>query len=338
MNFRLPILVEISSGAFGHQILDYEQIQFNIEIHSDQVYPLYFISKDSANSALADYMKATHFVLPNFPFSQIKRLFCRLSVKYRSLSQVIHRSDCYFLPKIHSRKPSLIASKMLIDFDNFNFIKETSLNEKLPIGIVVREGLYDIEKAGIDLYKSNMHRNSEIETFLPALKKLSTLDYLPIRFGQGSKAKEPESSFFYGIEDFAGPQNPELRQFYIASRCSFFISTGSGPDCLAMFFRKPLYMVNTVFPTIPQTEVVKKFFLKKYYWLRPNGKKELLSFPELENLHNDILGLKGELRDGRLHVESRSPKEIDQFVQKHILGLPSKKFDTFNEYRDGIFY
>jgi len=144
-----------------------------------------------------------------------------------------------------------------------NVITHFSTNRRL-VGFVVRDDGYD-RINGINLVTdTNRHRNSSFESFSPSVRAILESGRTIIRFGRHNHNIQNFGRYFYDLSDPSLNKLPESADFNLASKCEFFISTGSGPDCLGIFFRKPTYLVDTLFPALPQTRIVKKFFIKHY--------------------------------------------------------------------------
>ncbi len=119
------------------------------------------------------------------------------------------------------------------------------------------------------------HRNSSLESLMPAINYLQMNGYNVVRIGDPSMPAAPHGC---GIIDTTRAEN---RQDYddiaLVYGCSFFFGTASGPTCLAEIFEKPTLCHNyTSFPNSFGGEV---FILFKRYFDSRNAR--FLSYEEI---------------------------------------------------------
>jgi len=336
---RIPVFVQVSSGAFGHQILDYEQVLFNCQVLKTKVRPIFFQSSKSANRYFLKQMKRNHSLLPHFPTIYFHKVLRRLSPTYRTFSLLLEKTDTANLKEIHDQSICLLASQIQSDKLESKYISTRFSTDRGLVGFVVRDDGYDSEN-GINLVTdTNRHRNSSFESFLPSVDAILESGRTIIRFGRHNHNVQKLGEYFYDLSDPSLNGLPESADFILASKCDFFISTGSGPDCLGMFFRKPTYLVNTIFPVLPQTRIVKKFLIKHYYYTDDFGRKYRLEFEELDEMFERPETININLRTGKLFAESRSPAEINDFIIHEVLGKrSSRKTSTYSEVAPSVFY
>ena len=86
-------------------------------------------------------------------------------------------------------------------------------------------------------------RNSDIETYRDAVKKLDELNYCVYRMGK--IVEKPLKVVSPRVFDYATDgTRSEFLDFHLGSTCNFVISTGSGWDEIPKIFRKPVMLVN----------------------------------------------------------------------------------------------
>lgn len=89
------------------------------------------------------------------------------------------------------------------------------------------------------------YRDSEIASYLLAAEALADRGYWVVRMGAGAAA--PLESDHSRVIDYArSGHRSDLLDIYLAARCRFFLSTGSGIDGVAEMFRRPQLYVNHV--------------------------------------------------------------------------------------------
>ena len=89
------------------------------------------------------------------------------------------------------------------------------------------------------------YRDSDIHSYLPCVEELARRGYAAIRMG--SIVKDALRTTNLRIIDYAtnGKRN-EFLDIYLAARCRFFISGGTGIDAIPVAFRHPVAYVNYV--------------------------------------------------------------------------------------------
>ena len=108
--------------------------------------------------------------------------------------------------------------------------------------LVVRDGGHyastgESESIGYDLL------NTDISTFELAAQGLAERGYQVVRMGAGSE--KPMTLKHANVFDYAKSQNRSaFLDIYLAGKCSFAISTQTGPDCVSLVFRRPVCYVD----------------------------------------------------------------------------------------------
>jgi len=93
------------------------------------------------------------------------------------------------------------------------------------------------ESIGYDLL------NTDISTFELAAQGLAERGYQVIRMGAGSE--KPMTLEHANVFDYAKSQNRSaFLDIYLAGKCSFAISTQTGPDCVSLVFRRPVCYID----------------------------------------------------------------------------------------------
>ena len=93
------------------------------------------------------------------------------------------------------------------------------------------------ESIGYDLL------NTDISTFELAAQGLAERGYQVVRMGAGSE--KPMTLKHANVFDYAKSQNRSaFLDIYLAGKCSFAISTQTGPDCVSLVFRRPVCYID----------------------------------------------------------------------------------------------
>ena len=108
--------------------------------------------------------------------------------------------------------------------------------------LVVRDGGHyastgENESIGYDLL------NTDISTFELAAQGLAERGYQVVRMGAGSE--KPMTLKHANVFDYAKSRNRSaFLDIYLAGKCSFAISTQTGPDCVSLVFRRPVCYID----------------------------------------------------------------------------------------------
>ena len=152
----------------------------------------------------------------------------------KSISHLRPQSDIY---NVLTKYPPLIKFDLKELNDGENFLKKIGIdkNDKF-VCIHNRSNCYRNEPF-------NSVRNSSIENFEKGIKFLLDNNIKVIRMGRDEKNKfdlKSKNFFDYSSSNF---QNDFL-DFYLISKCQFFIGAPSGPIEIARVFRKPILVHN----------------------------------------------------------------------------------------------
>lgn len=96
---------------------------------------------------------------------------------------------------------------------------------------------------GIDIGRVD-YRNSDIQTYLPAIEKLTQRGYYALRMG--AVVEQPLTTDNPLIIDYATKARSELMDLYLSANCHFFIGSAVGITYLPMAFRRPTVYTNFV--------------------------------------------------------------------------------------------
>ena len=108
------------------------------------------------------------------------------------------------------------------------------------------------------------YRNADIDSYLPALDAMAAKGVYSFRLGAvADKPLESESS---KIIDYANEFRSEFLDIFLLANCRFMIACASGPDAVAILFRKPVVFVNYPVPGalhswLPTVTIPKKYRL-----------------------------------------------------------------------------
>lgn len=133
----------------------------------------------------------------------------------------------------------------------------------------VRDGAFFTDRPELSYHD---YRDSEIETYVPAMLDLAKRGYWVIRMG--AKVKKPLPIQHSMILDYAhNGTRSEFMDIYLGAKCDFAVSTGAGWDAIPYVFRKPICYVNFV-PVEYLFTFTKSVAVWKHHW--KDGKRMTL--------------------------------------------------------------
>ena len=207
-----------------------------------------------ANSFIFEYRKKQLWLLPGFILYPIQRFFLMFKSTRRHLFQVIN-----FKKKINNK---IITKKKIIDesyIDNYNLltqfpstIKFTSQQKEIGKNFLASVGIDENKKfvcfgVRTKFFKKetfNSVRNSSITNQLPGINYLIKNGYKAVRMGKDEKKLDLKN---FNIFDYGNCENnQDFLDFYISSKCEFFISGDTGLNELATVMRKPKLILDFI--------------------------------------------------------------------------------------------
>lgn len=176
-----------------------------------------------------------------------------------------------YLPYVYLLEctPTIFSMPAADEKDCISILESNGIDPIKPwVCILARDDQY-LKNRYPDLeWDFNSYRNSDINTFNLAAEFLSKNGVNVFRMG--SVVDKPfECSNDKTIIDYANKswRNDKL-DIYLASKCLFFISTGTGLDAVAVASRRPLVWVNLAQPLHVYRSKKNFKFITKYFFLK----------------------------------------------------------------------
>ncbi|WP_319467377.1 TIGR04372 family glycosyltransferase [uncultured Pseudodesulfovibrio sp.] len=157
------------------------------------------------------------------------------------------------------------------------------------------------------------YRNSDINTFIPALEHLAD-NFQVLRVG--SVVEGPLNTQHPNIIDYSLSGNrTELLDVYLAAKCHFFLSTGTGLDTItSCLFRKPVLYVNlTPVGAVYMFKPWTMFIPKKYF---DQKKDRYLTLSEILESGVAEYYTPRELNPLGIVIHDNTPEEITEAVKE----------------------
>ena len=247
VRFRLCVM---AFHRFGHLALEPEQMLSNREIKSklgQARNPLPFIvdiwslgpRQLQANRYLAKKWKIQILTLPSWI---VDALF-QAGAKVPALQLEVPKLSIYGPNNALDHCASHLSFTNSEELRAQKDLAQMGIDSNKPfVCLVVRDsGHYasngESESIGYDLL------NTDISTFELAAQGLAERGYQVIRMGAGSE--KPMTLEHANVFDYAKSQNRSaFLDIYLAGKCSFAISTQTGPDCVSLVFRRPVCYID----------------------------------------------------------------------------------------------
>ena len=247
VRFRLCVM---AFHRFGHLALEPEQLLSNREIESKSkttknpfpfVFDIWSLGPRQlqANRYLAKKWKMRVLTMPSWVVNALfqagaKFLTLQLETPNLSIYGPNNALDHCESHLTFTDREELRAQKELA---------QMGIDPNKPfVCLVVRDGGHyasagESESIGYDLL------NTDISTFELAAQGLAERGYQVVRMGAGSE--KPMTLKHANVFDYAKSQNRSaFLDIYLAGKCSFAISTQTGPDCVSLVFRRPVCYID----------------------------------------------------------------------------------------------
>jgi len=253
--------------------------------------------KERINAVPYPFLVSTWFIISKFKLS-----------KYTFSSSASDRDIFDLLPRF---PPILSLTTTEIHRAQKVLVKMGVPMDSKWVCIHARDSAYLRSEYPLSDYSYHDFRDTDIEDYEPAMLALANLGYYVIRMGKfvekGISVRHPM------IFDYASSEyRQDFLDIYLAARCSFFVSSGSGIDGVATIFRRPQLFVNLALPLHPIINKHEHMFIYKHFF--DVTSKQKLSLKELlARGISEIATSQGFVNAG-IEMRSNSPMEILQAV------------------------
>ena len=138
------------------------------------------------------------------------------------------------------------------DFTARAWLKSRGWTEGTPfVCLLVRDGAFlSSDSAANHSGKSDSrswdyhsYRDSDIETYVPAIKWLNDQGIWVLRMGRTMERETPHRNNLF-VDYAFDPEKSDLLDIWLFAHATALISTGTGPDMLAPVYRRPILFVN----------------------------------------------------------------------------------------------
>lgn len=122
-----------------------------------------------------------------------------------------------------------------------------------------------------------VHRDSDIRTYLPAAEALVRKGYICLRMG--ALVERPLETDDPQIIDYASRARSDFLDIFLCAHCDFYLGDGAGLYNVPIIFRRPLALVNYIPFEYTTTWSPHDLFIPKRFWLR--SERRVMAFREI---------------------------------------------------------
>ena len=317
--FFLVRFINVNSHRLGHFAANLELYFTELELGIDKPNKYHFdiaFCDDfypTCNQFLLKLWKRQITFLPSwlcYRILSINSLFDNLinskNIHIASSSQ----SDRDVYNTLDLTKPKLKLTNKEIEYGNKILLDKFGIkkNDKI-VCLIVRDNKY-LKTLNNEDYSYHDYRHTNIDKFKKSIKNLISLNYYIFRMGvtANKKLKIEHPNFI----DYAfSNQRSDFMDVYLASRCTFCISTSTGYDALPLIFRKPI-----AFITVPISLIFT--FSDKFISITKNHyskkMKRMLTLNEIFELDISLLKKKEEYEIKNIKLIENTEDEINDLV------------------------
>ena len=173
-----------------------------------------------------------------------------------------------------------------------------------------RDWTYEVDLGAIRIDETTTPANSDINTYLPAIEKLTRKGFYGLRMG--AVVERPIVTTNPMVIDYASKFRTDLLDLYLSARCSFFLGSTSGIVGIPMAFRRPTIHANFVsmqhFRIFPFHWQPHDLWIPKKFWLRDESR--FMTMSEILRSLDDIFAGLWWQRETGIELVDNSPEEI----------------------------
>ena len=125
--------------------------------------------------------------------------------------------------------------------------------------------------------RKSLYRNSEIQTYRPAVEALAQRGYVLLRLGAAVERPLPIRDS--RIIDYATTARTDFMDIFLCAHCHFYLGDGAGLFNVPLIFRRPVVLANYIPFEYTTTWSPSDLFIPKTMWLRSESR--LMTFGEI---------------------------------------------------------
>lgn len=324
----------IASQRIGHFAWDTELYLSNKNYYKYKSFDIFCFTEQISNKYLAKLWKRVLFIAPSFITFPIIRLNEFIS-KQLTFAQkhIIHLKPYDVDNIIFKTKKNLFFLKFEETLGN-KILKDNIANPEKIVCLIVRDEEYLKKTFPAKDFSYHNYRDCEIDSYIDLVKYLNQLGYTVIRMGKIIKKRMSYSNEKY-IEFAECNFFSEFMDIFLAQKCIFAISSGTGWEALPAFvFRKPMVFTNFVpfgqlISSSPNfINLAKNHFSEKL--------QRLLSISEIFNLcGTDFESYEKNSITLRDNTSQEIKSSVQELVEKFLI---KKEYSDYEKHLNNLFW
>ena len=326
---------EIPTNRLGHFAMEVDLYMTNKKLQNTKtidIFCLQFQDNFVSNHKLLNEFKKYILVLPRILILPLilnakhykffsSQTFPLTKTKDRDLENIIDKTPVNLTL---SNEDIKIGEEFLSKVSNGN------KNIKFVV-MIIRDSSYlnnhfnVVNKMNAKDWSYHNYRDGNIDDYLPACEELTKLGYYVFRMGQVvSKKMDTKNPMI--IDYASNGMRTELLDIFLASKCEFCISNGTGYDSLPMIFRKPIIFSNYA-PVASVPTYSKKYLItfRHHYSKKLNRRLNLKEIFDEKSAHmfegftnNDLI------------LQDNTPLELKEAILEMESFVRNKEFENKN--------
>ena len=275
-----------------------------------------------ANKTLLDLIKKRLFTFPSIIGYPIYHLFKILSIKIHFFKKFIIKLPLKDYNHLFSKTESCLKLDTTWLKKGEEFLEKLKIkkNSKI-ICLIVRDTNYLQLKFPTKNWNYQNHRNCDLSNYEMAIKYAMDKGYYV--FHMGDKPKN-----YLDLEDkkfiqYAKNYRTDFLDVYLAKRCEFCITNGTGWDILPAYsFKKPIVWTNVVPAGDPISFSHRYIFSIKLHYHKK--KEKFLSLKEIHDMDLSFKFSSKDYTDSNVVLIENNPGEIKKMTEEMIDTLSNK--------------
>jgi putative glycosyltransferase (TIGR04372 family) len=315
----------IPSHRIGHLAGDMEiYLNKKNKLKKKKEVDIFFSTKIISNKTLYFLIKKEILIFPQYFFSIYQLLI--FFKKFFSLFDQFIINLTWHDTSGKIGESYVINIKPPIDFYKKGdlFLKKIGISENDKIVCLnIRDNEYLKYKFPEKNWDYHRYRDSDVKNYFLTINELIKRGFYIFRMGEKVEKKIHLNS--PNFIDYANKYRTDFLDIYLASRCNFVISTGTGWDSVPAFiFKKPIAYVN-ICPLISVLAIsFSKFFFVSFKEYQDNFTKKKLNIKNLSEKKILSANSFSEFKKNNINIIENSPQDIYNVVIELLNFLEGK--------------
>ena len=328
---------EIPTNRLGHFAMEVDLYMTNKKLQNTKTIDIFCFRLDDnfvSNHKLLNEFKKYILVLPRILILPLILNAKRYKILSYQTFPLTKNRDRDIENIIYKTPVNLTLSNEDIKIGEEFLSKISNGNKNIKfVVMIIRDSSYlnnyfnHVNKMNAKDWSYHNYRDGNVDDYLPACEELTKLGYYVFRMGQVvSKKMDTKNPMI--IDYASNGMRTELLDIFLASKCEFCISNGTGYDSLPMIFRKPIIFSNYA-PVASVPSYSKKFLItfRHHYSKKLNRRLNLKEIFD-EKLAN--IEKADEFTNNDLILQDNTPLELKEAILEMESFVRNKEYENSN--------